>query len=102
MSRVKVEKFYDEPAATCDPALVGALEAAVARAGVTPHRLPSGAGHDGARDRRAVPDRHAVRPLQGRHQPQSGRSRSPTRDADVAIRVLLDFLRHFPEPPNAH
>ena len=25
-----------------------------------------------------------------------------TRDADVAMRVLLDFLRHFPEPRDAH
>ena len=45
--RVRVEKFYDEPAVACDPSLVAALEAAVQRAGVTPHRLPSGAGHDG-------------------------------------------------------
>ena len=45
--RVKVEKFYDEPAVACDPGLVEALEAAVQRAGLAPHRLPSGAGHDG-------------------------------------------------------
>ena len=32
--RVKVEKFYDEPAVACDPGLVEALEAAVQRAGV--------------------------------------------------------------------
>ena len=39
-------KFYDEPAASCDPALVDLLEAAVAGAEIKPHRLPSGAGHD--------------------------------------------------------
>jgi hypothetical protein len=44
---VALRRTYDAPAAACAPALVDGLEAAVARAGVRPFRLPSGAGHDG-------------------------------------------------------
>lgn len=92
--RVKVEKFYDEPAVTCDPGLVAALEASVVRAGVTPHRLPSGAGHDGLAIAALCPIAMLFVRCKG------GISHNPaelitTRDADVATRVLLDFLRHF-------
>ena len=54
-------------------ALVAALEAAVLRAGVTPAPPAQRRRARRAGDRRLVPDRHAVRALQGRHQPQSGR-----------------------------
>jgi allantoate deiminase len=92
--RVKVEKFYDEPAVTCDPVLVEALEAAVSRAGVTPRRLPSGAGHDGLAIAALCPIAMLFVRCKG------GTSHNPaesitTKDADVATRVLLDFLRHF-------
>ena len=40
--RVKVEKFYDEPAASCDPALVDSLEAAVAGRGSRRTGCPAG------------------------------------------------------------
>ena len=45
--RVALRRTYDAAAATCAPSLIAGLEAAVARAGVCPYRLPSGAGHDG-------------------------------------------------------
>ncbi len=93
--RVKVEKFYDEPAVTCDPALVEALAAAVARVDVRPHRLASGAGHDGLAIAALCPIAMLFVRCKG------GISHNPaelitTRDADIATRVLLDFLRHFP------
>jgi hydantoinase/carbamoylase family amidase len=92
--RVRVEKFYDEPAVTCDPALVAQLEAAAARAGVTPLRLPSGAGHDGLAIAALCPIAMLFVRCRG------GISHNPAEsitveDADVATTVLLDFLRHF-------
>jgi hydantoinase/carbamoylase family amidase len=98
--RVKVEKFYDEPAVTCDPALVAQLEAAVARAGITPHRLPSGAGHDGLAIAALCPIAMLFVRCKG------GISHNPAesitvKDADLATRVLLDFLRHFDGVANA-
>lgn len=42
-----VNPFYDEKAASCDPALMAALGRAVAAQGVEALQLPSGAGHDG-------------------------------------------------------
>ncbi|MGD9509205.1 MAG: allantoate amidohydrolase [Geminicoccaceae bacterium] len=91
---VRVEKFYDEPAVTCDLALVAQLEAAVARAGVAPLRLPSGAGHDGLAIAALCPIAMLFVRCRG------GISHNPAEsitveDADVATAVLLDFLRHF-------
>lgn len=99
--RVKVEKFYDEPAASCDPALVAALEAAVARAEITPHRLPSGAGHDALAIAMLCPIAMLFVRCKGgiSHHPAESIT---TKDADVAMRVLLDFLRHFPGTRDAH
>jgi allantoate deiminase len=93
--RVRVEKFYDEPAVACDPGLVAALEAAVERAGVTPHHLPSGAGHDGLAIAALCPIAMLFVRCKGgiSHNPAESIT---TRDADVATRILLDFLRHFP------
>lgn len=42
-----MDAFYDEQAATCSGAVMTALEKAIAAQGVSPLRLPSGAGHDG-------------------------------------------------------
>ena len=92
--RVRVEKFYDEPAVTCDPGLVAQLEAAVERAGVQPMRLPSGAGHDGLAIAALCPIAMLFVRCKG------GISHNPAesitvKDADVATGVLLDFLRHY-------
>jgi allantoate deiminase len=74
--------------------LVTALEAAVARAGITPHRLPSGAGHDGLAIAALCPIAMLFVRCKGgiSHNPAESIT---TRDADVATRILLDFLRHF-------
>ena len=40
------ETFHDSPSCLCDPRLIDLFERATAAAGVTPRRLPSGAGHD--------------------------------------------------------
>lgn len=92
--RVRVEKFYDEPAVACDLALVAQLEAAVARAGVKPLRLPSGAGHDGLAIAALCPIAMLFVRCKGgiSHNPAESIT---TKDADVATGILLDFLRHF-------
>ena len=43
---LRIERLYDEPAVACHPALMDRLDAAIARQGIQPLRLPSGAGHD--------------------------------------------------------
>ncbi|WP_418158363.1 allantoate amidohydrolase [Benzoatithermus flavus] len=95
--RMKLDKTYDEPAVTCAPWLVGQLAAAVERAGVRPHLLPSGAGHDGL----AMVALCDVAMLFVRC--AGGISHNPAEaitaeDADVAVAVLLDFLRRLALP----
>lgn len=45
--RLRIDLGHNAPAAPCDAQLSALLERAVAGQGVTPFRLPSGAGHDG-------------------------------------------------------
>jgi hydantoinase/carbamoylase family amidase len=90
---------YDVPAATCGDGLIEQLEAAVARAGVRPRRLPSGAGHDGL----AMVNLCPIAMLFVRC--RAGISHNPAEsitatDADVAVAVLVDFLRHFQPSPS--
>jgi allantoate deiminase len=95
---VRLERTYDEAAATCAPWLVEQLEAAVTRCGIRPLRLPSGAGHDGLAMAALCPIGMLFVRCEG------GISHNPAEsitaeDADVAVRVLLDFLRHVhPQP----
>ena len=89
-----MRQTYDEAAATCDPALVRQLEQAVARTGVRVLKLPSGAGHDGLALVALCPIAMLfVRCAGGiSHNPAEAITEA---DADVAVRVLADFLRHF-------
>ena len=99
--RVDVRKGYDEPAATCDAALIEQLEASVSRARVRPLRLPSGAGHDGLAMVALCPIVMLfVRCKDGiSHNPAESIT---TEDADIAVRVLIDFIRTFdPSRPQA-
>ncbi len=87
-------KTYDEPAATCHASLIEQMEAAVRRAGIRPLRLPSGAGHDGLAMVALCPiGMLFVRCAGGiSHNPAEAIT---AEDADVAVRVLADFLRHL-------
>jgi allantoate deiminase len=94
---VQVTPRYDEPAATCAPWLVDQMAAAVERAGIRPLRLPSGAGHDGLAIIALCPIAMLFVRCAG------GISHNPAeaitaQDADTAIRVLTDFLRHLKAP----
>ncbi len=94
---VQVTPRYDEPAATCAPWLVDQMAAAVERSGIRPLRLPSGAGHDGLAMIALCPIAMLFVRCAG------GISHNPAeaitaQDADAAIRVLTDFLRHLTPP----
>jgi allantoate deiminase len=94
-----LERSYDEAAAVCAPWLIEQLEAAVTRCGVRPLRLPSGAGHDGLAMVTLCPIAMLFVRCEG------GISHNPAEsitaeDAEVAVRVLLDFLRHLQPQPH--
>ena len=91
---VQFKRSYDEVAVICAGWLIEQLEGAVARCGVRPLRLPSGAGHDGLAMVALCPIAMLFVRCKG------GISHNPAEsideeDADVAVRVLLDFLHHL-------
>lgn len=91
---LRLRETYDEPACLCAPELVGALSASVARQGLRPFLLASGAGHDGLALAPLCPIGMVFVRCSG------GISHSPAEevtaaDAEIAARVLVDFLRHF-------
>jgi allantoate deiminase len=90
--RVASRQTYDAPAASCAPALVDRLEVAVARAGVRPFRLPSGAGHDGLAVQALCPIGMLFVRCRGgiSHNPAESVTEA---DVGVALAVLGDFLR---------
>jgi allantoate deiminase len=92
-----IDRFHDAAAVSCDAALSEQLAAAVARAGVAPRLLPSGAGHDAMALAALCPIAMLfVRCERGiSHNPAEAIS---AQDADVAVRVLLDVLRHIEAP----
>jgi allantoate deiminase len=92
-------RYYDEPAASCDPVLVEALKAAVRRCGLPVRRLPSGAGHDGLAMVALCPIGMLFVRCKG------GISHNPAesiraQDAGAAVAVLIDFLRHHRAAPH--
>jgi allantoate deiminase len=95
--RVRLTRTYDEPAATCAPWLVTQFSDAAARTGIHPYCLPSGAGHDGLAMVALCPiGMLFVRCKDGiSHNPAESITAD---DADAAVRVLIDFIRHFTPP----
>jgi allantoate deiminase len=92
---VRIEDVYEAKAAPCAPQMVAALSASVARCGMAPMIVPSGAGHDGL----AMIDLCPIGMLFVRcaggisHHPDE---QVATADGAAAVAVLTDFLRHFP------
>ncbi|SFU93436.1 allantoate amidohydrolase [Pseudoduganella namucuonensis] len=94
-----MELVVSAPCAPCAPWLMQQLAAATERAGVPPFQLASGAGHDAMLMAR-VTDVAMLFSRCG----NGGISHNPLEtmtadDADVAARVLLDFLRNFKARP---
>lgn len=97
-----VDQVVEAGCAPCAPWLMAQLAGAVERAGVTPFQLASGAGHDAMLMSR-ITDVAMLFTRCG----NGGISHNPLEalaadDADVAARVLLDFLRHFKPKPARH
>jgi acetylornithine deacetylase/succinyl-diaminopimelate desuccinylase-like protein len=91
----RIDKLLEAEAVPCAPRLMGQLGAAVERAGLPRFDLPSGAGHD-AMAMAALIDVAMLFTRCG----NGGISHNPLEtmtadDADIAARVLLDFLRNF-------
>lgn len=91
----RIDDVYQAKAAPCAMAMVAALSASVARCGMTPMMLPSGAGHDG----QAMVDLCPIGMLFVRC--RGGISHHPDEsvtlaDVERAVAVLIDFLEHFP------
>jgi allantoate deiminase/N-carbamoyl-L-amino-acid hydrolase len=96
---IEVKEIQRAPAAPCSPALQAQLAEAVTRAGIVPRYLASGAGHD-AVSFSGVTDIAMLFVRCG----NGGISHSPLEtitaaDADIAVRVLLDVLENFEQPP---
>ncbi len=75
-----------------DARLVRLLETAVAQAGYTPHRMPSGAGHDAMIIAPHLPSALLFVPSPGglSHHPEE--SVNPA-DVEAALNSVLEFLR---------
>jgi allantoate deiminase len=93
----EIVRFYDEAAATCAPWLIEQLEAAVVSAGYRARRLPSGAGHDGLAMVALCPIAMLFVRCKGgiSHHPAESIT---AEDADVSVRVLIEFLTRFQRP----
>jgi len=91
---VALRTGYDQAAVACDPGLMRQLAASLRRTGIRPLELSSGAGHDGLAIAALCPiGMLFVRCAGGiSHHPAES---VLTEDVDIAVRVLLDFLRHF-------
>jgi allantoate deiminase len=94
---IVTEKLYEMPAAPCAPWLMDQMDSAIAAEGITPFRLPSGAGHDGMA-MKAIADIAMVFV-----RCEGGISHNPAEaitaaDAEAGARVLLNFIRNFKVP----
>ncbi|MEW6644864.1 MAG: allantoate amidohydrolase [Pseudomonadota bacterium] len=91
---VAIATTHEAGACACDPVIIAEVEQAVVRQGVRPLRLPSGAGHDTMAVAALCPVGMLFVRCAG------GISHNPleqitAEDADMAMRVLLDAVRHF-------
>ena len=91
----KLEAAMSAPAAPCAPWLMEQLRASVARAGIAPFDLPSGAGHD-AMTMAKITDVAMLFTRCG----NGGISHNPLEtmtadDAEISAQVFLDFLCNF-------
>ena len=88
------EKTHEAPAVACSPDMMEVLEACVVRSGIRPRRLPSGAGHDGQSTAALGPIAMLFVRCKGgiSHNPAEAITEA---DAEIAVRVLYDFLIAF-------
>ncbi len=92
--KTQIAITYDAPAATCDGALSDSVADAISAEGLSPRRMPSGAGHDAMAFRGRSPFTMLFVRCKGgvSHHPDEFAS---TDDIDKAARVLERFLHIF-------
>lgn len=90
--RLTTEPILDQAAVPMSPHLVRLLEASVARAGHTPHRMPSGAGHDAMIVAPHLPSvmLFVASPGGLSHHPDES---VHARDLEAAIDTVVEFLQ---------
>jgi allantoate deiminase len=96
---IQMQKTYEEPAARCDPRLIGELEAALGQANLPQRLLSSGAGHDGLAMVSLCPIGMLFVRCKG------GISHNPLEavrvdDVSMALEVLLNFLHRLTSRPS--
>jgi allantoate deiminase len=91
---LSMSTMHEAPATACSPIMIDALSQAIGHVGLSPHLLPSGAGHDAMAMAELCPvGMLFVRCAGGiSHNPKEAIS---LQDADISVRVLLEFLRNF-------
>jgi allantoate deiminase len=91
---IEIQQTHDAPATECAPRLRMQLASAVEACGITPLYLPSGAGHDAMAVAALCPVAMLFVRCKGgiSHAPEE--FLAPT-DAQIAVSVLVQFLRHF-------
>ncbi len=91
---LSISTTHEAPATACTQVMVDALSRAVEHLGFTTRLLPSGAGHDAMALAKLCPiGMLFVRCAGGiSHNPKEAIS---LQDADIGVRILLDFLRNF-------
>ncbi|MBX6329483.1 MAG: allantoate amidohydrolase [Pseudolabrys sp.] len=94
--RLESQIVHETPAVACSPSMTECLTQAIRRQGFPAPMMVSGAGHDASAVASLCPvGMMFVRCAGGiSHSPEESVT---TEDADVCVRVLLDFLRGFPE-----
>jgi allantoate deiminase len=94
-----VDLPYDAPAAPCDPGLSEAIARAVAKNGIAPLHLPSGAGHDGMALRGKIPMAMLFVRCRGGISHNPAEYASPE-DMGLAAQVLFDLLQDLASQPS--
>jgi len=91
---VSISTTHEAPATACSTVMINALSRAINHLGFTTRTLPSGAGHDAMAIATLCPiGMLFVRCAGGiSHNPRESIS---LQDADICVRILLDFLRNF-------
>jgi hydantoinase/carbamoylase family amidase len=92
--QIEMTLNHQGSATPCSPAIIDGLSAAISRQGLKPRSLPSGAGHDAMAMAALCPVGMLFVRCKG------GISHNPAEsitveDADMCVRVLLDYIRHF-------
>jgi hydantoinase/carbamoylase family amidase len=94
---ISVTRTHDAPATQCAPWLQAQLASAIAVQNLPIFHLPSGAGHDAMAIAALCPVAMLFVRCKGgiSHTPEESIT---TEDADIAVAVLLEFLRNFAKP----